>query len=310
MALFASILLVFLRTCILTLGDSTDLESNYSVTSTETTTNNDSLCGAVVMEIISNKASGSINKYTESCSYSDIVATLAHNLVYNLDTSSLDNELLSNLITNFNSEMSNNNIYPGDQSILSILNQIRDNISYTIEDLKRRLVKVDNILNGFKDSNNVETDTLENWMIVKPAISWAQASDAVFLNIKFSKHMSSPGASIPENDVSVDVTNKSVFINAYQRDMNKLYQVDIPLSDNVVPHSKQLSIGSVGRVQITLEKESHVPWTRLIDDTIWEGGKVNFWFDLAERYEYGSQPYFTERTINPPLVKNNTTDEL
>lgn len=261
-----------------------------------------SKCTEITSEVIANRATEKIDKYLDLCSESDVIVTLAHNLVYNDEYADLatDQEFLSNLKDNYSS------LYIGEDSLLdSNLNRLKLDITRSINDLRKRELAIDNILEGMIDPKIVDSED-DSWTIVKPAISWAQARDAVFLNIKFSKHMNSPGASIPEDNVSVEVSDDNVSINAYHKELSKLYKVDVPLFARVLPASKQISIGSVGKFSITLEKEIPEQWTRLIDEDLWLGGKVNFWFDLAERYDYGELSYFTNR---PPLVDNNP-DEL
>jgi len=88
--------------------------------------------------------------------------------------------------------------------------------------------------------------------IIVPALQWAQSPDSVFLNVKFSHKMDAP-ATLDVVVDQVEFTNRTLRLRASKE--RKAFELDLALFGAIDPERSTWTLGSVGRITVTLAKQ-------------------------------------------------------
>lgn len=194
--------------------------------------------------------------------------------------------------------------------ILQGLNEYNISTLKLINDLKSKLRAID---------NKISRKLIENGMIkvVNPAFKWAQSKKNIFLEIKFSSKINSPGisnllqlkANFDDQNLyfCADVSYEETFIR-FKLDLKFLHFINSELSF--------ISENSVGRVNVNITKLIPGEWERLLqkDEKI---SNMHIWWEIREKYkdeirtqsdnEYEPSPVLPSSFFN--LEKDNKTDQ-
>ncbi|KAF7457258.1 CS domain-containing protein [Cryptosporidium felis] len=142
---------------------------------------------------------------------------------------------------------------------------------------------------------------------ISPAFQWAQSSDHVYLNIKFTYRWNAPGALKIENEtVSINDNFFSFSAMGSHSHEKKKYLLELELYDSVDPKRSEWSFGSVGKLSCTLFKKNPDIWPRLIRDQNFKIPNMHIWWEMKEKFEYSN----TSNNTREPSISNNTNSSL
>lgn len=122
---------------------------------------------------------------------------------------------------------------------------------------------------------------------LSPAFQWAQSSDHIYLNIKFTYRWNAPGALKIENE-TVSIQNNTFFFSATgsHSQEKKKYVLNLELFDEIDSDLSEWSFGSVGKLSCTLvKKRPNTIWPRLLKDQKLKIPNMHIWWEMKEKYE-------------------------
>jgi hypothetical protein len=140
--------------------------------------------------------------------------------------------------------------------------------------LKRKLEK---FVSAIENSSSVQ--------VVSPAYQWAQSPTKIFLDIKFSHRLDSPGClEVRDPVVTITDTKLNFYANCARSTQRIRLELDLEYYAEVVPEESNYSFTSVGRLNVNLQKKT--------DETVWpkpmKGKKpnnVHTWWEMKEKYQ-------------------------
>ncbi|CAM9414755.1 unnamed protein product, partial [Phaeothamnion confervicola] len=120
--------------------------------------------------------------------------------------------------------------------------------------------------------------------VISPALEWAQSGDEVFLNVKFSHKLDAPATldvAVPAE--AIDIQPLSLRLDASKD--RKRFVLELDLWEEVDPTASAWSLGSVGRVTITLRKKAgRTKWPRLLGDAGKKLQNQHTWWSKQEQF--------------------------
>ncbi|KAH8583908.1 uncharacterized protein ELE39_002666 [Cryptosporidium sp. chipmunk genotype I] len=122
---------------------------------------------------------------------------------------------------------------------------------------------------------------------LSPAFQWAQSSDQIYLNIKFTYRWNAPGALKIENE-TVSIRDNIFFFSAMGSHSHekKKYLLNLELFDNIDSDLSEWSFGSVGKLSCTLvKKKPNTIWPRLLKDQKLKIPNMHIWWEMKEKHE-------------------------
>lgn len=121
--------------------------------------------------------------------------------------------------------------------------------------------------------------------IVAPAFQWAQSKSHVYLLVKYSAKMNSPGYSEARN-ISVSFTNNSVYLSADVDYDNHIIRfiLNLALFKDIAVQNSTHASESVGRMYISMEKAEEGKWKRLLKSEE-KPENMKLWWDMQEKYK-------------------------
>ena len=147
----------------------------------------------------------------------------------------------------------------------------------------RTIVEVEerNIQNEIKTLKKAIESSLPQPSVI-PAFQWAQGSNDIFLNIKFSHKIDAP-ATLDVQPMRVNLTSDELKLEA--TDGRKNFNLHIGFLHKVDPSNSTWSLASVGRMVFHIRKEQEKPskWKRLLksDKRL---GQMHYWYEMGEKY--------------------------
>ena len=162
----------------------------------------------------------------------------------------------------------------------------RSNIKFTSV-LKNSINNIKKILQKFDDKLN-----LKEFIVVSPAILWAQSMDHIFIKIKFSHRHDAPGCieltneklNMTHNYLSFDATCKQI-------DFPMKFNLELNFFDEVDEKAFTSEKSSVGRLIFTIKKKEKKYWKSLVkyglppNAMIWYEMRNKFWTQLRKYYD-------------------------
>ena len=117
---------------------------------------------------------------------------------------------------------------------------------------------------------------------VTPAFQWAQGSNEIFLNIKFSHKLDAP-ATLNVQPTNVNLTNQELRLEA--SDGRKNFNLHIVFLHEIDPDNSTWSLGSVGRMVFHIRKNQEKPsrWKRLLKSEK-RLAQMHYWYEMGEKY--------------------------
>ncbi|OII75299.1 uncharacterized protein cubi_01820 [Cryptosporidium ubiquitum] len=146
---------------------------------------------------------------------------------------------------------------------------------------------------------------------LSPAFQWAQSSDLVYLNIKFTYRWNAPGALKIDNEI-VSIHDNVFFFSAMGSHSHekKKYVLNLELFDEVDSDLSECSFGSVGKLSCTLfKKKSNAIWPRLLKDQKLKIPNMHIWWEMREKHE-NLKANSSIPDGNPPSSVSNETKGL
>lgn len=143
---------------------------------------------------------------------------------------------------------------------------------------------------------------------LSPAFQWAQSSDLVYLNIKFTYRWNAPGALKIENE-TVSIHDNIFFFSAMGSHSHekKKYVLNLELFDNVDSELSEWSFGSVGKLSCTLvKKKPNTIWPRLLKDQKLKIPNMHIWWEMKEKCESLTANSSISDVSKPSAVSDDT----
>jgi hypothetical protein len=152
-------------------------------------------------------------------------------------------------------------------------------MGYSLPTAKEETRKLKEVLGSF-------LDILEaGYKVIPPAFEWAESPERVFLNIKFSHRIDSPGC-LTISEPKVQLGDDYMLLTAFCKDPDFKYKamLSLDLADKVNAAESRFSLGSSGYIVVSLEKrEQPKAWGALL-----KGKKpinMHTWWEMKEIYE-------------------------
>jgi hypothetical protein len=125
---------------------------------------------------------------------------------------------------------------------------------------------------------------------VPPAFQWAQNDTAVFIQLKYSRRFNAPGA-VDVEDFNCTFTNSSLVFSAIGGHSGKRfeYALNLDFFDSINPELSSWNIGSVGKVFLTIMKQSVSKWPRLLLTNV-KIDNMHYWYDFGDQMESSLKP--------------------
>ena len=120
---------------------------------------------------------------------------------------------------------------------------------------------------------------------VSPAFQWTQNDSSIFILLKYSRRFNAPGA-IDVSDFNCTFTNTSLYFSAVGGHSGKRFEYALVLDffDYIDPEKSSWSVGSVGKVSLTIPKRMISRWPRLLSGTE-KIDNMHYWMDYGEKME-------------------------
>ena len=179
-------------------------------------------------------------------------------------------------------------------------------IKASAQALKKKLEK---LISSLENSSNIQ--------IVSPAYQWAQSPAMLFLDIKFSHRLDSPGClEVQNSSVQISETKLTFTGNCARSTQRIKLDLDLEFHAEINPEESNYSLTSVGRLNVNLKKKTENIWPKPM-----KGKKPNnthIWWEMKEKYEKQVKKFTgeyddaeTEKTNKSPEgLINSNQDEL
>ena len=120
---------------------------------------------------------------------------------------------------------------------------------------------------------------------VPPAFQWTQNDTTVYILLKYSRRFNAPGA-VDVSDFNCTFTNTSLHFSAIGGHSGKRFEYALALDffDYINPDQSSWSVGSVGKVVLTIAKKSVSRWPRLLLTTD-RVDNMHYWLEYADKME-------------------------
>lgn len=116
---------------------------------------------------------------------------------------------------------------------------------------------------------------------ISPAFQWAQSPTEIFLNVKFAHKLDAP-ATLNVEAETVNITDTHLVLKA--TDGRKIFNLNVEFLRKVIPAESSWSMASVGRMTITLKKQTGPDnWPRLTKGKK-KPNNIHFWWELHEKH--------------------------
>lgn len=114
-------------------------------------------------------------------------------------------------------------------------------------------------------------------------MQWAQSPLKVFIEVKFAHRFDSPGCLEVQDSKVTFEANRVQFTGVCSQSGHKIqYLLDFETSEAIVPTASTYSFASVGRLSITLEKQTEGYWTAPMKGK--RPNNLQVWWEMKERY--------------------------
>lgn len=125
----------------------------------------------------------------------------------------------------------------------------------------------------------------EEFLIVSPAIQWAQSMDNIFIQIKLSHRHDAPGClELIEENIALAPTHLSFRASCNLSDHPMKFFLDLHLNDIVEEVGSSSEKSSVGRINITLKKKISKYWKSLVRDGLSPPPNTKVWYEMRNKY--------------------------
>ena len=168
------------------------------------------------------------------------------------------------------------------EKYLSLLKKNKINFSSSLE------ISINSFKKKLKDLHNKYKYSINEYKIISPAFQWAQSLNDIYIEIKFSHRLDSPGC-LELNNLNVTIKNESVNLIGY------CILGDVPIKINFYietfqeidfENSTHGFFGLIGKYQIKLRKKNlGMFWDKLLKDGSINFSNMGIWFEMKEKFE-------------------------
>ena len=132
----------------------------------------------------------------------------------------------------------------------------------------------------------------------------------VFLDIKFSHRLDSPGCLEVQNP-QVSITKTRLKFSGFCARSTQRIKLDLDLEffEDVDPDESNYSFTSVGRLNVNLKKDEELAWSRPTKGK--KPGNVHMWWEMKEKYQTAMDLFTGEDgEITHRSKKNKSPEEM
>jgi len=143
---------------------------------------------------------------------------------------------------------------------------------------------------------------------VAPAFQWAQNDTSIFLTIKYTVRWNAPGA-LEVTEPSVNMSGNTFNFTGLGKHSNNKYKYSLSLNmfDLINGEQSLWSVGSVGKLSVTLRKKWARKWPRFLANKKLKIGNMHLW---SERQETLDDALSGMSTVSYSPVTCAATDKL
>lgn len=135
---------------------------------------------------------------------------------------------------------------------------------------------------------------------ISPAFQWAQSPTEIFINVKFAHKLDAP-ATLNVEAETVNITDTHLVLKA--TDGRKIFNLNVEFLRKVLPAESTWSMASVGRMTITLKKQTGPDnWPRLTKGKK-KPNNIHFWWELHEKHAKDLEALEDDDGDGDPVVK-------
>ena len=142
---------------------------------------------------------------------------------------------------------------------------------------------VTDLLRG--SSTGIQHDRVSS---VVPAVQWAQSAAAIHVLVRFTVKKHGPVAVANVDDAKVELEARRVRFTAKGRGKPLVFELELPLEQNIVPDESSYSFEGRGQLTMTLRKEEQGKgWAQLAppDDGVTRRGALSPWYEMQEKFD-------------------------
>lgn len=127
-------------------------------------------------------------------------------------------------------------------------------------------------------------DNSSNLQVVSPAYQWAQSPSTLYLDIKFSHRLDSPGCLEVSNPEVLLTDTKLSFIANCARSTQRIKLVlEVDFYSEINAEESSYSFTSVGRLNVNLKKREESAWPKPMKGK--KPNNVHTWWEMKEKYQ-------------------------
>ena len=205
--------------------------------------------------------------------------------------SSSEGDLISKIESNIKNLKKNSSLciksllktshYKSLENYVKLLNKngikFRENLSNSINEIQNELEQI------MKENKFQE----ENYKIISPAFQWAQSLSHIYIDVKFSFRLDSPGC-LEINNLNTEINDNKIYLTGtcilddspikFELNLNCLNSFDKDLSEFKIP--------TQGRYHLFLKKKENKYWERLLSDEKLSISNMKIWYEMKNKYSH------------------------
>lgn len=133
---------------------------------------------------------------------------------------------------------------------------------------------------------------------ISPALQWAQSPDKVYIDVKFSHRLDSPGClEITEPSTDIQETQLS-FLGKCSKSGEKItIELALELFDTILPEESSSSFNSIGRVQFVLKKKGESAWDKLVKGKSQKNHHT--WWEMKKEFDSEMEKFEDSEPTGP-----------
>ena len=126
-------------------------------------------------------------------------------------------------------------------------------------------------------------DHSSTMQVVSPAYQWAQSPSMVYLDIKFSHRLDSPGClEVANPDVSITDSKLTFTANCARSTQRIKISLELEFYTDINSAESNYSFTSVGRLNVNLKKKEDSAWPKPMKGR--KPSNVHTWWEMKEKY--------------------------
>ena len=205
--------------------------------------------------------------------------------------SSSEGDLISKIESNIKNLKKNSSLciksllktshYKSLENYVKLLNKngvkFRENLSNSINEIQNELEQI------MKENRFQE----ENYKIISPAFQWAQSLSHIYIDVKFSFRLDSPGC-LEINNLNIEINdNKINLIGTCTLDDSPIkFELNLDCLHSFDKDKSEFKIPTQGRYHLFLKKKENKYWERLLSDEKLNISNMKIWYEMKNKYSH------------------------